>query len=482
MGNSDAQNLLGLAYAEGDGVEKNLNEAERYYEMAIAQGNTAAMHNRANIYFDLSGKGNRLQAVNFYYEAAKAGSVSSFEMLENITKETERYNYHMAASDFLGDLMIETSDGERSALSFYHQNFDKYLAPQRSIKSIANHATLLSSDLYFNIPDRYEHAQLMLERVSNCQQGEAFCNSDLKGKALYSNALLHFANRLKLSAEESNKKAHDYLVLAASHGHIQANLDLGALYLAGDLVTKDYTKARVFYESAIDLGSSEASEALASLERIVEAEEEERRLALIEAERLRLQQEQIARAAQQAAEAERLRLAEEAEAERLRLANEEQERQRFLASPEGQRQLAEARKTEPWYTINVGKMAKDYEEDKSAFLLWWVENHDHYNSSCKDEADLSADIQYRKDPTNYGANENPETTIVENELMDDVPVDVTLNWRNQVTGASTYSYLNMRYVRGQSFCKEILQSLVQPYATAIQVELDKVKLEADRYR
>ena len=39
QGNADGQNILGAMYETGVGVEKNLDEAIRWYRMASAQGN-----------------------------------------------------------------------------------------------------------------------------------------------------------------------------------------------------------------------------------------------------------------------------------------------------------------------------------------------------------------------------------------------------------------------------------------------------------
>ena len=47
QGHTDAQNNLGVMYAQGHGVPRDLSEAERWLRMAAEQGHTDAEHNLA---------------------------------------------------------------------------------------------------------------------------------------------------------------------------------------------------------------------------------------------------------------------------------------------------------------------------------------------------------------------------------------------------------------------------------------------------
>jgi hypothetical protein len=50
-GNAEAQNNLGMLYAEGKGVPKDYVQARQWYEKAAAQGHALAQNNLAELYF-----------------------------------------------------------------------------------------------------------------------------------------------------------------------------------------------------------------------------------------------------------------------------------------------------------------------------------------------------------------------------------------------------------------------------------------------
>ena len=49
QGDADAQNSLGFMYITGEGVERDSGEAQRFWELAAAQGHQGAQQNLAII-------------------------------------------------------------------------------------------------------------------------------------------------------------------------------------------------------------------------------------------------------------------------------------------------------------------------------------------------------------------------------------------------------------------------------------------------
>src|SRR5262245_33349700 len=66
-GNVDSQFALGLAYASGNGVEKDLAKAAELYRKAADQGNAKAMNNLGSCYSDGTGvERDEKKAVEWY--------------------------------------------------------------------------------------------------------------------------------------------------------------------------------------------------------------------------------------------------------------------------------------------------------------------------------------------------------------------------------------------------------------------------------
>ena len=74
LGHADIANRMGVIYAEGEIVPKDMTEAIKYYEIAVSYGNTFACNNLASCYRDGNGvEQNYEKAVELYKKAAEQG-------------------------------------------------------------------------------------------------------------------------------------------------------------------------------------------------------------------------------------------------------------------------------------------------------------------------------------------------------------------------------------------------------------------------
>jgi len=81
-GNAEAQNTLGEMYEFGKGVERNTEEAYRYYSLAADQGLVAAWHNLGRCYnFGTGVEQNYETAEHWYRQAAERGHTPSLFFL-----------------------------------------------------------------------------------------------------------------------------------------------------------------------------------------------------------------------------------------------------------------------------------------------------------------------------------------------------------------------------------------------------------------
>lgn len=85
LGNSDAQNSIGICYLKGQGVERNPEMAFEWFSKSAENKNFKGLYNLANCYRDGTGcKINRNKAKELYREAIKYGSTDAKVQLKKL--------------------------------------------------------------------------------------------------------------------------------------------------------------------------------------------------------------------------------------------------------------------------------------------------------------------------------------------------------------------------------------------------------------
>ena len=89
QGNANGQFILGLMYANGEGVpEKNIEKAIKWYRLAADQGNADAQNNLGVMYDNGVGVGeDNEKAVEWYRLAADQGNKAAVENLQALLNE-----------------------------------------------------------------------------------------------------------------------------------------------------------------------------------------------------------------------------------------------------------------------------------------------------------------------------------------------------------------------------------------------------------
>jgi uncharacterized protein len=84
-----AQYNVGLIYANGKGVQKDLAKAKKWYEKAAKQGNGPAQYNLAQLYHMAGEKGtHRYEKARYWYEkAVEAGIMQAYNNLASLYME-----------------------------------------------------------------------------------------------------------------------------------------------------------------------------------------------------------------------------------------------------------------------------------------------------------------------------------------------------------------------------------------------------------
>lgn len=103
QGESSAQALLGQCYRDGDGVDKNLDKAVKWYQESADQGNGLGLYGLAGCYDEGAGVGqDKVKALDLYQKAAEEGLEKAFNSIgliyesgegiaQNLSKAYENY-------------------------------------------------------------------------------------------------------------------------------------------------------------------------------------------------------------------------------------------------------------------------------------------------------------------------------------------------------------------------------------------------------
>lgn len=229
IGDTIAQFDVGQMYQYGIGVEKNIEEAVKYYELATAQGSLPAEYNLGIIYF--FGRGiepNYKEGLYLLTDAAFKGNDFAQYTLARI--------YEFGYKNSQGKEVI--GPNKQQSLAMYN------------IASANNYG-----------PAQYRLAEIMVREKAKdlSENGKAKRNKLIKN--LYERALANNVSAAKLPLAfyyamehdpAKQKLAFDNAGVLAEQGNEDASLLLGLMYDRGIVASKDNDKAIKWYEKSGD--------------------------------------------------------------------------------------------------------------------------------------------------------------------------------------------------------------------------------------
>jgi TPR repeat protein len=228
-GHGDGMYNLGVAYAEGRGVEKDEAEAVRWFRKAAEAGLSDGMYNLGVAY--ANGRGvekDEVEAVRWYRKAADAG-----------------------ISDGMADLGLMYANGTGVAKD-----------EAEAVRWYRKAAEAGNSTGMYNLGFMYEKGNGVAK-----DEAEAFRWYRKAAEAGNSDGIVN----LGLMYENGNGVAKDeaeavrWYRKAAEAGNSTGMNNLGTMYEGGTGVTKDLTQAMFWYRKAADAGNTDAKANLARL-------------------------------------------------------------------------------------------------------------------------------------------------------------------------------------------------------------------------
>ena len=117
QGGAMSQFILGMCYAEGKGVERNLKKAFELYSQAAEQGNAEAQYNLGVCYKNRDGvEQNLKEAIKWYKQAALQGvKVAKRNIINTMKNEYQDIVYEPSIFDILGNTAQKLSNDYKDA-------------------------------------------------------------------------------------------------------------------------------------------------------------------------------------------------------------------------------------------------------------------------------------------------------------------------------------------------------------------------------
>jgi TPR repeat protein len=228
LGDSDAQNEIGLAYETGDHVQQDFDKAIEWHKLAAEQGNSDSMFRLGRIWqYGLSGDSEFSIALKWYRMAADKGNSSALFNIGTLYLKGEgvSQDYNVAREM----LELSAAKGDSDALHNLAYIYAQGLGVERNDEKALNFQLLAA------------------------EQGNKESQNILGWRYKDGDGVL-----------PSDEEAYKWFYAAAAQGHVDAQCTLGWILLQGEGVNEDVAEGIKWLQSSADKGNNTASEILKS--------------------------------------------------------------------------------------------------------------------------------------------------------------------------------------------------------------------------
>jgi uncharacterized protein len=226
-GDAEAENMLGVMYSMGEGVDRDKAEAVRWYHKAAKHGNSAAMFNLGAAYYNGDGVGvDDVASCAWFLLAQEAGYSQADDAVRRASLESA--NAPIQAAQKIGQMYEggeELPKDPTKALKWYREAGDGGV-PEADVRV----AGLLLAKGANPTPEAYAEARKRCEDAANLHNAQG----------TYCMALIY---QRGLGVSKDPVEAAKWLSRAADLGHPKAVLQLGEAYWKGDGVKPDLATA-----------------------------------------------------------------------------------------------------------------------------------------------------------------------------------------------------------------------------------------------
>ncbi|WP_147820093.1 SEL1-like repeat protein [Salidesulfovibrio onnuriiensis] len=261
-GNIEAQFGVGHLYLNGLGVEQNIEHALKWYKSAADRGHLSSMYNIGKIYS--SYLNDCKESFYWFVRAADGGDLYAMNSLSIMYKNGECVPKDIDKSKKYYEMVIESeSDYARlkEAESLFWGRFGK-IDYEKSL--------LLLDDIYYNFAaDAGYIYGVAYSNGYGVEQSKEKAFKHFKLSALAGNASSQYNVGIFLyngyGVQKDKKEALVWMEKAANKNLPKALTFMGYMYETGEIVGKDLTKAKEYYQKAVKLGDKRAQKRLDDL-------------------------------------------------------------------------------------------------------------------------------------------------------------------------------------------------------------------------
>lgn len=238
-GDVDAQYNLAERFFFGNGMNKNCEEAVKWYEKAAIQGSCNAQKRLADCYRTGHGIGvNYSKAVDWYYQAAEQGDYESQKALVTYLKS--------------GGEGLQKNKERAAALSI---RYGITLSAHDEFENLIKNAENDDANSQYELANNY-----YIGKNSEKNLSKAFSWYKRAAELGHSEAQFNLAHCFAVGegTGKDDKKAFYWYTKSAETGDTDAINNLAACYFHGNGIERDYFKAAELYLKAAEHGNARA--------------------------------------------------------------------------------------------------------------------------------------------------------------------------------------------------------------------------------
>ena len=249
-GDIQARYTLGWMYNKGIGLEKDLQQALRWYKSAAQSGHLEAQINLGWLYFQGKGiKKNLLQAIKWFKKAAHQDDSSAQVTLGGIYKNNPKIRNHFkqAIKWYEQAITLHNADALYNLGLMYFKGTEVPKNHKKALDLFTQAAEQGLMEAQINTAWMYLRG---FGRSTDFQQARKWLNraaNQHNSKALYFLATMHFYGE---GVEKDYYKTRQLLQLAMQRGELQAEVDLAWMNLKGLGGERDSKTALQLYKNA----------------------------------------------------------------------------------------------------------------------------------------------------------------------------------------------------------------------------------------
>ena len=252
---------LGLAFYNGEGQEKNIDEAIKHFEIAANEGNLKAMNSLGIIYLNEEQYKDVNQAIIWFTRAAEQDYAESIRNLA----EVYYYDTYLPECDYKKALDYFTKAvelGNPEAFGFIGEMYSNGRGVEedeaKAFGYFLKGAELGDPYSMFHVAVCYHEGRGVDKNLEkSIEYFKMACGKDcgLKGTDT-PEGCLGFFYIIGEGVEKNSVVGEQYLLQAVELGDFRACKNLGFLYFSGDGIERNYEKALKYYEKAVSLDES----------------------------------------------------------------------------------------------------------------------------------------------------------------------------------------------------------------------------------